>query len=442
MQDQIGHAAMGLYAALLSLAFTLRPFADAGMSQYTIKRIANDSGNYSTLMGPTVLLKLGFSVLYIAGLVGLGWLWGYRGFALYLLAVLGLVHAALNLLEVFRAAFQGFQHFRLDGLATIWDKTVLMLLIVAMLAWNMLTLENFVWATLLSMGSATVIFGGVALWKYGRVKVRASRRKATFILRRSFPFALVVVLFSFNERLNQLLLESWASDDEAGYYYAAFRWVGTIQMYLWTVLPVFYAKFAKNFRKPPEVQQALFNAGQAIVALPILAVAGFLWFQGERLFFMFQNSTPQELAYMSLNLKILGGMLAINGVFNIYSTYLTATGREKYVNKLLIASITLSTGANYFFIPLFGAQAASWVLLGAFAFLSTGYVMVVTERTPLRPPVGLLMKIMLVAGLYLAVYYSLLQLSVPWWVPCPVALAVMAAATFGLKLINFKSVIE
>lgn len=442
VQDIIGHERWGLYAALLSLAFLVRPLGDLGLSQYITKQISADRERYPSLAGGALAVKLVLALVYLGGLVLIGWLLGYRGYALQILLLAGLLHTALNLLEIFRACLQAFQAFKLDGLASVLDKTLLMLIALGLLLTGGLSLTRFAVAAMSTMGLTMLFFGALVLRRYGRWQFRWPAGGAGPFLRRSFPFALIVILFSTNERLNQLMLERLASSQENGYYYAAYRWVGAIQMYLWTVLPVFYAKFARGATDSRERQQQLFNTGQAIVALPLLFAAGFLWFYGRKLFFLFDNSSPAELAYMTQNLQILGGMLLINGFFNIYSTYLTATGGERFVTRLLGAVIGLTALANLFLMPAFGALAASWTMTGAFGLLSLGYVAYFAQRTPLRPPWALLGKLALTAALFLGAFWALTLTGWPWWAVSATALGVLAGLTLLFRLIDWRAAVE
>jgi O-antigen/teichoic acid export membrane protein len=437
VQDVVGHAAMGLYAALLALAYTLRPVADLGLAQLTTRRIAEAPAHYAQQAGPVLGLKLMLSGAYMLAVAGTGWALGYTGQALGLLLLLGLLHAALNLLEFWRAVFQGQQHFRVDGLAGVWDKTLLMLIVAGMLAAGAVTLSGFVWANVLTMASGVFLFGWVAWRSYGPLKLRFSRSQASQLLQQSLPYAAIMVLFSLNERIHQLLVERLASPQESGYFYAAFRWVATLQMYLWTVLPIFFARFAKLGQAASRAErQSVFGLAQQVAALPVIGVCGVLWFQGERLFFLFDHSLPHETEQMVACLRGLTVAFLLNGFFNVYSTYLTATGHTRWVNLLLVASTALGAGAGIATYARYGAVAAGWGTALAFGVLSLGYVAVFARRAQVGVPWALLARLALCAVGYFVAYWAFMQWQgLPWWLPAPFAGAALAGLALGLGVL-------
>jgi O-antigen/teichoic acid export membrane protein len=432
VQNVLGHAAMGLYAALLGLAYALRPVADAGLAQYTTRELAADANQYSRMAGQALALKLLLGGVYILVLALVGLLVGYTGAAFQVLLVLGLFHAGLGLLELWRALLQAKQLFVLDGLASIWDKTLLVAVLAVMLTIGGLTLNAFLLANLLTMGSGVLVFGVVVWRKCGAVRPRWNAPDMRRLLRSAWPFAVVMVLFSVNERLPQFLVERLAGEHESGYFYAAFRWVATLQMYLWTVLPVFYAKFAHQRNAPLPQRQRLFNLAQVVAALPIILISGFLWFQGDRLFSLLDASTPAQVAYMHQVLRALCIMLVFNGLCNVYSTWLTATGHERWVNRFLLLAIVLGLVGYMLLVPAFGALAAGCVLAGVFVVLGTGYVWAFGRYGGLAIPWNLLAQLLLLAGGYVLCYWGAMQLQAHWLVAPTCAAALLLVCCWRL----------
>ena len=442
VQDRLGHATWGTFAALLSLGFLLRPVGELGIAQYTIKTIAGEHRYYRSLFGRALLLKLWLNMLYMGVTIGVGYALGYRGEWLIILSLVGVFYVCLNYLEQFRAGLQAFQKFKLDGLASITDKTLMMLVLLLFFYGGWLTMQRFVVATVLTVVFATLLFGLIVFKKFGLPTLQLSRVRVAHLLRKSWPFALMVVLFGTNERINQLMLERLASGYENGIYVAAYRWIAAIQMYLWTILPVFYAKFAANLTKPIATRQSLFNTGHALVYLPLLFAFGFIWFYGEKLFFLFDNSTPAAIAAMTTNLRILAGFMWFNAAFTIFSTYLTATGHERFVSYMLVVVIALSVVANFVFIPIYGAVAASWAMTGAFGVLSVGYLIGFALRTELRVPWLLLGKHALVTAVFLTDFWWLHSTGLHWLAVCAINAGLLAASAIVLRLVDWRAVVD
>ena len=412
VQDRLGHAAFGTFTALYALTLIFASVSDLGLTQLTTKRVAANA-EFLPEYFPTILpLKGGLSVLFLALIVGAGWLIGYRGHILTLLALTGTGLLLTQYTSFLRGTLQAHQRFNTDALLSVLEKALLLLLVLGLLTVG-LTLDNYVVAR-----SAATLFTFVVLYVlitrlYGFVRFRLRWSHARTVLRASLPFAMITLLYGLNERIDMVMLERLATPAEAGYYAGAYRWVDAIMMYMWTVLPLFFAKFAHATDRPGE-QQELLWFGQRIVTVPLLFVCAFVLFRGEVLFWQFTHSTPTELAHMTLSLRILMVNVLVHAFFAIYSTLLTSTSQEKPVSWLVGISIALNVGLNVVLLPRYGAVAAALDTLLCAVFVSGGYLWLVQKRAGVQIPWAMLARLALAFGLLCATFWGLRQLLNQW----------------------------
>lgn len=445
VQNEVGHADFGRFAAVYAWAMILASVADAGLNQYLTKTIAPNPEKYDQLFWTFLGTKGFLLILYVIICTVTGLLWGFSGNDLQLLIICAGIHAGIGGLFAVRAVFQGFQAFHWDGWSSVTDKILLMLfLLLGLLSWK-LTVSHYAWATLAITWGTVIGLSAVIYKRYGTGAFRFQWLSAGKLLRNSLPLALITLLFTVNEHLNKILVQALAGDESAGLFAGAYRWFGAFSMYLWTVLPVFYAQFAKYQHEPPARQQQLFNTALTVVALPILYVTAVIQFHGEQLFFLFHKSTARELASMSEILKVLSIALLINAYFNVFSTYLTATGKEKYVNYLLILAILIGNGFNIVFIPFLGGVAAAWGLVMAFGLLSIGYLVYFQRKTSLRIPITLFAKVLTLTAVFGITFWGIEQILITWvwWIKSGLAGLVLVVLVFLFKLVpttlKFKS---
>lgn len=437
VQNEVGHADFGRFAAVYAWAMILASVADAGLNQYLTKTIAPNPEKYDQLFWTFLGTKGFLLLLYVLLCIVTGWFWGFSGQDLQLLIICAGIHAGIGGLFAVRAVFQGFQAFHWDGWSSVTDKIVLMLfLFLGLVSWK-LTVGHYAWATLGITWATVIGLSAVIYRRYGTGSVRFRWRTAGKLLRNSLPLAFITLLFTVNEHLNKILVEALAGAESAGLFAAAYRWFGAFSMYLWTVLPVFYAQFAKYQHEPPVHQQQLFNTALTVVALPILYVTAVIQFHGEQLFFLFHKSTARELASMTEMLKVLSFALLINAYFNVFSTYLTATGKEKYVNYLLILAIIIGNGFNIVFIPFWGGIAAAWGLVIAFGLLSIGYLIYFERKTVLSIPLKLMTKVLLLTLVFGITFWGIERslVSWAWWLKSGLAGLVLGVLVFLFKLV-------
>ncbi len=433
VQDRLGHAAFGLVAALSALAVAVAALADLGLTPYAVQRLAADAdADFLGQEFPVLLpLRGGLGLAALAALLPVGWVLGYRGPQLGLLAAVAAALLLAQYGQFLRGPVQARQHFNTDAVLSVLEKALLLVAILALLPGG-LTLGGYVGARLGAAAFTAALLYGVLVRLFGRVRYRWHWGQARATLRQSAPFALIVVLYGINERVDMVMLERLASPAEAGHYAGAYRWVDAVMMYVWTLMPLFFAKFAAVPHNPAE-QRALLWFGQRVVTVPLLLVVAFVLFRGEVLFWQFHHSTPAELARMTWCLQILFLNVLVQAFFALYAALLNSTGHVRVVSRLVAVSIVLNLGLNLLTLPRYGAVAAAWNTLICAVLVSAGYLGLVRGRARVAVPWGLLARLGAAFGGLCAVWYALQTFARLAWLP-ESALATLAFGGLVLAL--------
>lgn len=420
VQDRLGHAVFGTFTALFTLATIVASVSDLGTTQLTTKRVAV-SPEFLNEYFPTLLpLKGWLAVLFLGIIMTTGWVLGYRGHTLTLLGLTGAGLLVAQYTQFLRGVLQAHQRFNTDAVLSVLEKLLLLGLVLGLVPIG-ITLNNYVGARSVAIGFTFLVLYGLVTRLYGRVKFRLRWDHARSVMQASLPLAFITLVYGLNERIDMLMLERLVSPQEASYYAASYRWVDTVMMYLWTVLPLFFAKFAYATGRPQE-QRDLLWFGQRVVTVPLLLICGFVLFRGEVLFWQFKHSTDAEVARMALCLKILFVNVLVHAFFAIYSTLLTSTSHERPVSWLVAASIVLNVGLNLLLIPKMGAVAGAINTLVCAVFVSVGYVWLVQRRAGVPVPWAWLARLAVAFGLLCAVWWGLQQaLALPWLLESVVA---------------------
>ena len=429
VQDRLGHATYGLVTALSSLAMIVAVLADLGLTHYSVQRFAAEPAFLEEYF-PTILPLRGWlNAAGLAVLLALGVALGYRGSQLLLLGSLGIGLLLTQYAQFLRGTLQASQRFNTDALLSVLEKALLLGLVLACLPVG-LTQWRYVGARVVAAGFVAVLLYALMTRLFGRVRYRYHWGQARGVLRQSLPFALITVLYGVNERVDMLMLERLASPTEAGYYAGAYRWVDAVMMYVWTVLPLFFAKFAAAQHSRTE-QRDLLWFGQRVVTVPLLLLVAFVLFRGDLLFWQLVHSTPAELARMTMCLKILFINVLVHAFFALYASLLNSTGHVRLVSRLVVVSLVLNVGLNLGLLPRHGAVAAAWNTLICAVVVSGGYVVLVQRRAGVAVPWALLARLLGAFGGLCAVWYALKTYAHLHWV----AEGVLATAVFaGLLL--------
>ncbi|TDN37151.1 lipopolysaccharide biosynthesis protein [Hymenobacter sp. UV11] len=416
VQDRIGHSAFGLVAACSALTIVVATLADLGLTQFTVQRLAAEPG-FADSEFPTLLPMRGLLTVGALGLLlAVGWGLGYRGGQLTLLAAVGVGLLLTQYGQFLRAPVQARQHFNTDAVLSVLEKLLAFGLVMGLLLSGQLELSSYVGARLAAAAFTAILFFGLLRRLFGRLPHRWPRRRAARkLLRGSLPFALIALLYGINERVDMVLLERLSSPTQAGYYAGAYRWLDAAMMYAWTVLPLFFARFAHASARPRELRQLLW-LGQRIVAVPLLLVVAFVLFRGEVLFWQFSHSDTHALTRMTLCLKVLFLNVLVHAFCAIYSTLLTSTRHQRAVSWLVTFSILLNIALNLLLLPRHGALAAAANTLLSAVVVSVGYVWLVARRMDIAVPWHILSRLALAFGLLCGGWFlAQTYLTLAWW---------------------------
>lgn len=434
VHDRVGHTSWGLYAALLSFSFLFISLADLGINSYTTQHLASQQEKLRGFLPHLLGAKIVLAGLFPPLMVGMGFIWGYRGSALWMLLFLAMIHGGSQFMQYFRANFQALQKFRLDAYASITEKTLLLLLVGGLMLGD-ISLERFIGARLGSIALATLIFWAILIRMYGWIRPRLDSQVLRPLLRGSIAFAVITVLYSIHDKVDQVMLERLVGERETSLYAAAYRWLDAISMYLWIVLTLFFARMARHIREPERLSQLL-RLGHQVTTLPLVFVCTFGLFYGDFLInLLFQHSTPAEWTTMIRSLKWLFGALLVNGFAMIYSTLLTATGHVRFVNRLILASILINVLINFWLIPQHGAIGAAISTFISFSFAAIAYVVYILTQTPVRIPRSIGIRLLALTACMILLVGTLQALETPILWAGLISLAGYVGMTLVLRLL-------
>jgi O-antigen/teichoic acid export membrane protein len=439
VQDRLGHATFGLITALSALTLVVAALSDLGLTPYSVQRVASDPGFMADTFPTLLPLRGWLNAVALAAMLGIGWVLGYRGAELGLLAAVGLALLITQYGQFLRGTLQAHQQFNTDAVLSVVEKLLLLLAVLVLLPIG-LTLPNYVGARLGAAAFTTLLLYGLMTRLFGRVRYRWRWQQARSALTASLPFALMTLLYGVNERIDMVMLERLASPTEAGYYAGAYRWVDAVMMYAWTVLPLFFAKFA-SMQGDTRQQRKLLWFGQRVLTLPLLFVVAFVLFRGEVLFWQFSHSTAGEVARMTTCLRILFLNVLVHAFFAIYSTLLTSTTHERAVSWVVAVSIALNIGLNLFLLPRYGAVAASLNTLVCAVVVSGAYLVLVARRTQVVLPWRTLARLLLAFGMLCGAWYVVRTgLYLNWWLEAGAMALVFGLIVLGTGLVEQREI--
>ena len=397
VQNAVGDAMYGFYAALFSFSYIFNILLDLGITNFNTRNIARHPQLITKHLSGILGIKVLLFGLYLMVTFTVGLLMGYGSDEFRLLAWLTLCQFLNSLILYLRSNFEGLLLFKWDSLFSILDR-LLMILICGCLLWGPtdhwplatghFTIYHFVYAQVaaysLTALSAFVVIARKAHFR----RLRWDRRFFLVILRKSAPFALLVLLMASYNRIDPILLHKLAGDADAGVYAGAFRLLDALTMVCYLVsvplLPVFSRLCREGERQIADTVRLvfwplmLFTVGAA-VACSLLAEPLMTWLYHQH-----------YAAYVPVFRVVIFGLIPI-GITYIFGTLLTAGGYLKQLNIFAASSLVLNVVVNLVLIPRFGAVGSAWASLTAQTFMAVAQLLLAIHlfRLPLatfRPP--------------------------------------------------------
>ena len=375
VQNAVGDSSYGFYAALFSFSYIFNILLDLGITNFNTRNIAQHpqliTKHLSGILGIKVLLL----VLYLVITFTVGLLMGYGSAEFRLLAWLTLCQFLNSLILYLRSNFEGLLLFKWDSLFSILDR-LLMILICSCLLWSPLrerfNIYWFVYAQVIAY-TLTALLALVVIDRQAHFRrLRWNSRFFLVILRKSAPFALLVLLMASYNRIDPILLRKLAGDADAGVYAGAFRLLDALTMVCYLVsvplLPIF-SKLCKEVKVASSHSPLigtlrlvfwplmLFTIGAA-VACALFAEPLMQW-----------RYHDHYAAYVPVFRVVIFGLIPI-GITYIFGTLLTAGGYLRQLNLFAASSLVLNVVVNLLLIPRLGAVGSAWASLTTQTFMA------------------------------------------------------------------------
>ncbi len=367
VQNTVGAEQYGFYFNLFNFSFLFNILCDFGITNYNNRNIAQNNQLLNKHFSSIVILKVLLGVFYLFITLFAAVIWGYKNEELQMLVFLAINQFLISFILYLRSNISGLLMFKTDSILSVLDRVV-MIAICSVLLWGGITrspfrIEWFVY-------SQTVAYIITALIAMLLVVRKASFRKFTWnypffllILKQSLPFAILVLLMSFYNRLDTVMLvrliEGSEGKIQSGIYAHSYRLLDASNSiaYLFSLLllPLF-ARLLKT-KSPVDKMVKLSFSMLFVISVTITAVC--FAYNVEIIDFLYDHYIEESARLFPI---LMTCFIAISTTY-VFGTLLTANGNLKHLNYLAAAGMVLNLVLNLILIPRFGAYGSAWASL-------------------------------------------------------------------------------
>lgn len=379
VQNLVGDASYGTYLAIFNFSYLFYIILDIGLTNFNSKNIAQNNHLLSKHFVGISQAKIFLSIAYFLIIFVIGVIIGYNSEQLKLLAIVGLNQVLLSFILYVRSNIAALLLFKTDSILSVLDR-ILMILICSFLLWSSIFPQSyfniywFVYSQTISYAITLIIAIIIVLKHTGKLIIRFNFPFILMIIKKSLPYALLVLLMSFYNRLEPVLIERILPKDisatQAGIYAKAYRLfdAGNNISYLFSV--ILLPLFASVIKKGEDLQSLVKQSFSLMLAMTC-SIAIVCIFYSHNLMEVLYPKNGDELVEIynsrisesSKILQILMGSFVSISVTYIFGTLLTANGSLKQLNFVAAFGVIINISLNLLFIPIFKAKGAAFTSL-------------------------------------------------------------------------------
>ncbi|MFH1536964.1 MAG: flippase [Patescibacteria group bacterium] len=355
----LGDEMYGKFSFAMSLVGILVVVADFGMGVLLIREVARKKELTKKYLENILVLKMFFSVIAY-GLIYLCLIILQKDEITVQLTILAGIFIVINSFELlFYTVFRAWEKMKFEAITKIiYDFSLLgigMLFIWKGFSAQML-MTSYIIATCISF-----IISFTFIRKYfTKFKLEFDFSFSKKILKQSWPFALSSIFIILYFKIDTVMLSSMRSDQEVGWYNAAYNLVFALFMIPTVFDIIFYPILSKAFSNKSEfkyVCKKLFT-----YAICIAIPAGLLVF--------FLREPLVNIIYADkypLAIPILGILVwsFIINFINRFHFIINSANLQILITKQMALGVLLNIGLNFFLIPKYGTIGAAWATVAA-----------------------------------------------------------------------------
>ena len=444
VQNMVGTESYGLYFSLLNFSVILNIFLDLGITNFNNRNIAQHSQLLKKYLKNIVALKflLAFGYAIISLILAL--IIGYNKIQLHLLYFLISNQFLVSFTLYLRSNISGLHLFRTDSFLSILDRSLMILICSGLIFINRFgenfTIEWFVYAQTAAYLISTLITLLVLIKYSGVFKLKFDLRFLGVFLRQSYPYAILILLMSFYNRIDSVLIERLlptTGKEQAGIYAQAFRLLDAFSMFGVLFAGLLLPMFARMIKQMQDISQMLQFSYLLIIVPAILIGVAANVYDLEIMQLLYTEHATASAPIFGL---LMIGFIGVSTTY-IIGTLLTANGSIKQLNMMAASGMVINIILNLIFIPRFAALGAAWVSLVTQLFTALAQLIIAIRIFNLRVNYLLILKL---TGFLL---FSILAAQIShlldnWLVGLGLFITTGLAYAISVGLINLKALFQ
>ncbi len=454
VQNLVGPEEYGLYFTILNFSFLFFIFLDLGITNFNNRNIAQNNQLLSKHLAGIGTMKMLLGFVYALVIFVVAWFNKYDCRAFYLLAWIGFNQFLLSFILYLRSNLNGLLLFKTDSIISILDR-LLMIFICGFLLWTgwfdaTFSIEWFVYGQTAAYVVTMLIALTAVLNKAGKLRFNWNLPFFIMIIKKSLPFASLVLLMSFYNRIDPVLIQRILGGDlgyeQSGVYSQAFRLLDAGQNFAYLFAVLLLPLFAKMIANNQNVEHLVKLSFSMLVAGTLILAISLSSYSHEIMQLMYHQMPEESAVHYGLRIEqsavifsvLMYSFVAISSNY-VFGTLLTANNNMKLLNLVALGGVVINMGLNFYLIPIFQSVGSAYAGMSAQVFSAIFQLVLAWRLFGFRLNYSLIIRF-LVLALFLAGGAFLVKnnLEVSWKVGLLILLTGGLTTSIVLRLLNLR----
>ena len=351
----LGEVEFGKFSFALLLGGVFETLMDFGLHQVTIRAVARDKSQASSLLQHTLAIKLLWAIVTLVALVATATLlrpqWDVR-VACYLIG--GSLIFRSYMLTI-RGVLQGLERFGWDSVIVLADRALLLACGLVAL-WGGYGLRGLTIAFVIARGIAFVLAAIVTQTRLGGFGFRYDRDVWRDLHVTALPFGAFLIVLNLYQYVDGVMLGALRTDAETGLYAAAFKIYEGFTYGPLAISTVITPRLSSLFTRDRPGHRKLSLAGMAGSTVMGIAVAAVAFVIATPLLVFLYGP---GFAEATVPFRILCVGLPIVFAIWILHAIAISVDRERLLLRTGLIGLAVNVGVNLYAIPHYGASGAA-----------------------------------------------------------------------------------
>lgn len=361
VQNIVGAESYGMYFTLFNFSFLFNIFLDLGITNFNNKNIAQNNHLLNKHFSSILSIKLILSAFYIVLTLLIAFCLGYDSNQSKFLFILSLSQVFNSMILYFRSNLSGLHLFKTDSVVSVLDKLTMIIVCAVILSYpglfGKMSILTFAYSQIFALFITTTIAFIIVVSKAKLKRLNFNKTFTLMILKKSLPFAILVLLMTFYNRIDTVMLERLLPDGarQSGIYAQAFRLLDASNMIAYLFSVILLPLFARMIKHNENIEPITNLSVKLLVGPAFMVAIGCLFYSKDLMGLLYVENVGDSSRIFS----ILMFCFVSASTSYIFGTLLTANGSLKYLNIMAFSGMVLNITLNFILIPEYKAQGAA-----------------------------------------------------------------------------------